>query len=286
MLGAMSDLVILANTHIGAGNVLANQPNTTERSTPRRAARLLVLAGLVLTGCGSGDTASPESALSAPSMTAESPAADSETATADPATDAVTAEPATVATDDSATVPGERASLVAEVWADNWFALYVNGELVGEDSVPITTERSFNAETITFEASFPLTIAIEAKDFKETDSGIEYIGLDNQQMGDGGLIAQIADVETGAVVATTSADWSTLVIHRAPLNTECEKDSDPDATCEFESIEAPVGWTETDFDAGDWEPATEWLQPPLSNEQVSKQFLKRVSRKFCGLVVL
>ena len=25
----------------------------------------------------------------------------------------------------------------AEVWADNWFALYVNGKKVGEDSIPI-----------------------------------------------------------------------------------------------------------------------------------------------------
>ena len=80
-----------------------------------------------------------------------------------------------------------------EVWADNWFATYANGELVGEDSVPITTERSFNAETFSFDAGYPLTIAIEAKDFKETDSGIEYIGLDNQQMGDGGFIAQFTD---------------------------------------------------------------------------------------------
>ena len=39
-------------------------------------------------------------------------------------------------------------SFLAEVWADNWFALYVNGKKVGEDSVPITTERSFNSEKI------------------------------------------------------------------------------------------------------------------------------------------
>lgn len=89
------------------------------------------------------------------------------------------------------------------VWADNWFALYVNGDFFGEDSVPITTERSFNAETVTFEASYPLTIAIEAKDFKETDSGIEYIGERNQQMGDDGLIAQFFDTESGAFVAAT-----------------------------------------------------------------------------------
>ncbi|MGL4744732.1 MAG: hypothetical protein ACRCXL_10160, partial [Dermatophilaceae bacterium] len=59
-------------------------------------------------------------------------------------------------------------TFTAEVWADNWFALYVNGELVGEDSVPITTERSFNAETVTFTASYPFTLAIEAKDYTET----------------------------------------------------------------------------------------------------------------------
>ena len=52
-----------------------------------------------------------------------------------------------------------------------------HGKLIDEVSVPITTERSFNSETFTFDASYPLAIAVEAKDFKETDSGIEYIGL-------------------------------------------------------------------------------------------------------------
>ncbi len=147
---------------------------------------------------------------------------------------------------------------VAEVWADNWFALYVNGKLVGEDSTPITTERSFNAETMRFTASYPLTIAIEAKDFKETDSGIEYIGERNQQMGDGGLIAQITDVGTGKVVAVTNGGWKLKVIHRAPLNPECEKAADPDTACKFERTEAPPGWASADFDDGSWSNATEW----------------------------
>ena len=46
-------------------------------------------------------------------------------------------------------------------------AVYVDGQLVGDDSVPITTERSFNAETFTFEATYPFTVAIEAKDFEK-----------------------------------------------------------------------------------------------------------------------
>ncbi len=155
-------------------------------------------------------------------------------------------------------------SFTAEVWADNWFALYINGVLVGQDSVPITTGRSFNAETITFEAIYPLTIAIEAKDFKETDSGIEYIGQPNQQMGDGGLIAQITDNATGEVITVTNAGWKILVIHRAPLNTECEKASDPNQTCEFEASNAPAGWTATDFDDGSWATATEWSVAAVS----------------------
>ncbi len=161
---------------------------------------------------------------------------------------------------DTATSQSGAPQFKAEVWADNWFALYVNGELVGEDSVPITTERSFNAETITFTADYPLTIAIEAKDFKETDSGLEYIGERNQQMGDGGIIAQITDLSTGNVVAVTNSTWQVLVIHRAPLNPDCEKASNPDTACRFEKTEAPAGWASADFDASQWETATEWSE--------------------------
>lgn len=164
---------------------------------------------------------------------------------------------------DTADAPEDQVTPVAstfliDVWADNWMAVYVDGVLIGEDPVPITTERSFNAETFAFDATYPFTVAIEAKDFKETDSGIEYIGENNQQMGDGGLIAQVTDTSTGEVVAVTDTAWSTLVVHRAPLNPECVDDPDPDATCEFEITETPTGWTEPGFDDDAWPLATEW----------------------------
>jgi len=54
-----------------------------------------------------------------------------------------------------------------DVWADNWFQLNVDGVIVAEDSVPITTERSFNAESFTFDAEPPFTLGLIAKDFKE-----------------------------------------------------------------------------------------------------------------------
>ena len=154
--------------------------------------------------------------------------------------------------------PGAVSTFSIEVWADNWMAVYIDGVLIGEDSVSITTERSFNSEIFTFEATYPFTIAIEAKDFKETDSGIEYIGEPNQQMGDGGLIAQVTEVSTGEVVAGTDSDWKALVVHQAPLNTDCERDADPGATCEFLIVETPPEWALADFDDGDWANATVW----------------------------
>jgi hypothetical protein len=146
----------------------------------------------------------------------------------------------------------------AEVWADNWFSMFVNGVAVGEDSVPITTERSFNSETFTFAATYPFTLAVVAKDFKQTDSGIEYIGKPNQQMGDGGFIAQITDTTSGKVVAVTDARWKILSIQRAPLNPSCEHDPEPDRSCKSLTLSEPANWTAADFDDAAWTSSTIW----------------------------
>jgi hypothetical protein len=181
----------------------------------------------------------------------------SDSESSSPTTAATTATTATTATSATAAADaGAAVTFTAEVWADNWFSLYVNGEPVGEDSVPITTERSFNAETITFTATYPLTIAMVTKDFKEDDSGLEYIGTDRQQMGDGGFIAQITDTSTGTVVTTTTSAWRGLVIHRAPLNADCVTAADPITACEHEVLPEPDGWTTPGFDDSDWTAAT------------------------------
>ncbi len=168
---------------------------------------------------------------------------------------------------------GESSTFQIEVWADNWMAVYVDGELVGEDSVPITTERSFNSETFTFDAAYPFTLAIEAKDYKETDSGLEYIGEDNQQMGDGGIIAQITDTASGDVVAATDSSWRSFVVHRAPLDKTCEADENPDETCESEILDTPDGWTGSTFDDSAWAEATEWsatdVDPKMGYDDIS-----------------
>lgn len=207
---------------------------------------------ICLMGLAACSSDAPESAATTAPATTASATSEPAVTTAPAATTAV--DPTTVV--DSTSVVGATSTFTAEVWADNWFSLYVNGELVGEDSVSITTERSFNADTFTFEASYPLTIAMVTKDFKETDSGLEYIGEPNQQMGDGGIIAQFTDTATGEVVAVTGADWRGLVVHRAPLNTDCAGSADPDTDCQFEMIAEPDGWTAGDFDDSSWQTAT------------------------------
>ena len=144
----------------------------------------------------------------------------------------------------------------ADVWADNWFALYVNGEKIGEDPVPITTERSFNSESISFTAEYPLTIALVAKDYIENDSGLEYIGTDRQQIGDGGVIAQIFDLDNDKVVAVTDSSWKSFVTQTAPLNPECVTSSNPIVECSLREVGAPDGWQVPTFDDSTWSTAT------------------------------
>lgn len=154
----------------------------------------------------------------------------------------------------------------ADVWADNWFELRVDGVQVAEDSVPITTERSFNKESFTFEAERPFVLGLVAKDFKENDTGLEYIGTRRQQMGDGGVILQIRDA-SGETVIVSDETWQCSVIHSAPLDKACEDVADPvagEGACGFEARNEPAGWDLASFDASDWPAADVYSEGEVS----------------------
>jgi len=145
-----------------------------------------------------------------------------------------------------------------EAWADNWFAAYLDEELIVEDSVSINTERSFNSETAEFSTPYPLRLNVILKDFKENDTGLEYIGTNRQQMGDGGFIMQIKD-SSGKLIAITDDSWKCSVIHNAPVDTSCESSNNPQewvGECTSESLPEPTGWKSADFDDSSWEYAT------------------------------
>lgn len=155
----------------------------------------------------------------------------------------------------------------AEVWADNWFALYINGKKVGEDSVPITTEKSFNSEKIKFSATYPLTIGVIAKDFTANASGLEYVGKPNQQIGDGGIIFQIREVSSGKVIAFSGRDWKVLTINKAPLNPECVSSSAPNVDCKFSNTAIPALWTSSSYKDSSWKNATEYSKESVGAKE-------------------
>jgi hypothetical protein len=185
-------------------------------------AALVLVVAVAVSGCGSAT----QQSSTAPTSTAAASAATSATSIA--------------------------VQFTAHVWADNWYSLYVNGQKVAEDSEPITQVRSFNADTVTFTATYPLTIAMITKDYTEGSSGLEYIGTPQQQMGDGGFIAQFTETATGKVIAVTNDRWQGLAIERAPLSSACVTSSDPNTTCTHENKTEPDGWTNVDFDASSW----------------------------------
>lgn len=158
----------------------------------------------------------------------------------------------------ASSVESKTISFKAEVWADNWFALYVNGKKVGEDSTPFATEKSFNFDVVTFKATYPLTIGILARDYVENASGLEYIGKPNQQIGDGGLIAQFRETASGQVVGATNKSWRVFVTNKAPLNTECVNSSAPLAECKTLVTKSPTTWYSSTFKDSKWKNASEY----------------------------
>ena len=96
------------------------------------------------------------------------------------------------------------------------------------------------------------------RDYRQDDTGLEYIGTRRQQMGDGGVIVQIRDA-AGELVAVSDGAWRCLVIHTAPLDRSCERESNPvagEGSCTFASMNPPGGWDLAGFDASGWAQAS------------------------------
>lgn len=140
----------------------------------------------------------------------------------------------------------------ADVWADNWYSFFLEGAPLAEDPVQYNTERSFNAESFSFSATLPAQISVVIKDFKENDTGLEYIGRRGQQIGDGGFIAQFFDASSGRLLAVSDDGWKCMTIHRAPLNRSCERSDDPASSCGADITPEPDGWKLAGFDDSEW----------------------------------
>ena len=167
----------------------------------------------------------------------------------------------------SSVVEGGAGRFQGEAWADNWFALYQGDRLLAQDSVPITTPRSFNKESFSFDATYPMVLSFVLKDYIENDTGLEYIGLPNQQMADAGFIFQMRDTQRGVTALVSNAAWRCRVIHKAPTNPACEHDANPALTCKSQIETEPAGWKDAAFDDSAWPVATVFTAQEVGPKQ-------------------
>ncbi|MEO0054706.1 MAG: hypothetical protein RLZZ50_653, partial [Verrucomicrobiota bacterium] len=124
------------------------------------------------------------------------------------------------------------------IYADNWFMLYVNGRLVAVDPIPFTPH---NVVSVDFLPEYPMTIAVLAKDNADPVTGLEY----GDRIGDGGFILKFAD---GTV---TNATWRAKCFSRGPIGGDVKNPR-------VASEPLPQNWWAADFDDSRWPQAKEY----------------------------
>lgn len=133
------------------------------------------------------------------------------------------------------------------VYADNWFVLYVNGRLAAVDSIPFTPHNVISVDLL---PEYPMTIAVLVKDNADPKTGLEY----GDQIGDGGFILKFAD---GTV---TNASWKAKCFFRGPLNGDVRNPR-------VEHTPIPPDWFASDFDDRAWANATEFSVERVNPKQ-------------------
>jgi phosphatidylethanolamine-binding protein (PEBP) family uncharacterized protein len=126
----------------------------------------------------------------------------------------------------------------AEVYADNWFMLYINDRLVAVDPIEFTPH---NVVSFDFLPDYPLNIAVLVKDNADPKTGLEY----GTHIGDGGFILKFAD---GTV---THANWKAKSFFHGPLNRNT-------ANPQVRIDPLPERWWAGNFDDHAWPNAKEF----------------------------
>ncbi|MBU6239193.1 MAG: hypothetical protein KGQ51_15340 [Planctomycetes bacterium] len=132
----------------------------------------------------------------------------------------------------------------ANMYADNWFILYINGELVAVDSISFVPHNVISVDML---PTYPMTIAVLAKDNADPKTGMEYA---NTNIGDAGFILKFGD---GTV---TNATWKVKAFSTGPIDRDTKNPR-------VRSEPVPADWFAVGFDDSSWSKATEY-----SHEQV------------------
>lgn len=133
------------------------------------------------------------------------------------------------------------------VYADNWFSLFINGELVAVDSVKFTPHNVVSLDIL---PEYPMTIAVIAKDNADLKTGMEY----GDHIGDGGFTIKFSD---GTV---SNATWRAKSFFKGPLNHDS-------ANPKVEHTPIPDGWWKPEFDDSTWKNATEYTEERVNPKE-------------------
>lgn len=143
--------------------------------------------------------------------------------------------------------PTLRDTLRANVYADNWFMLYVNGKLVAVDSIDFIPHNVVSVDLL---PEYPMTIAVLAKDNADPRTGREY----GTSIGDGGFVLKFSD---GTV---TDASWKAKCFFRGPL-------PGTDGRDRVEHTPLPPDWFAPGFDDSSWAPAVEFSEERVNPKE-------------------
>ncbi len=136
----------------------------------------------------------------------------------------------------------------ANLYADNWFMLYINGELVAVDSIKFIPHNVVSVDIL---PTYPMTIAVMAKDNADPKTGMEYA---NTQIGDAGFILKFGD---GTV---TNANWKAKKFSWGPIDRDTKNPR-------VENIPIPENWYAIDFDDSSWGKAKEYTEEQVGPKQ-------------------
>lgn len=135
-------------------------------------------------------------------------------------------------------------TIKANVYADNWFKLYINGELVAVDSIAFIPHNVVSVDIL---PKYPMTIAVMAKDNADAKTGLEYA---NTNIGDGGFILKFGD---GTI---TDAKWKVKKVSWGPLKRDMKNPK-------VVNIETPKNWYAINFDDSRWQQAKEYSESTI-----------------------
>jgi len=136
----------------------------------------------------------------------------------------------------------------ANVYADNWFILYVNGELVAVDSIAFIPHNVVSVDIL---PKYPMTIAVMARDNADPKTGMEYA---NTTIGDGGFVLKFGD---GTV---TNGSWKARCFSRGPIGGDRQNPR-------VENDPLPENWYAVDFDDSGWGRAKEYSEQQIDPKQ-------------------